>query len=125
MKTFPRPSGRSGSCSSRLPGAKIKSGKTNAPALTVRLAEGVLSVMPSRQKQEALDRAMAAEAAFAQQAAANSRHATAIHDQLRSARANLAAATAEANSELVAARRAREAADKQAQAVRALLTEAF
>ena len=91
----------------------------------MRLTEGVLSVMPSRQKQEALDRAMAAEAAFAQQAAANSRHATAIHDQLRSARANLAAATAEANSELVAARRAREAADKQAQAVRALLTEAF
>ena len=72
-----------------------------------------------RQKQEALDRVLAAEAGFAAQAANNSRHAHAVDVATRNARSTMAAAVAVANAELVAARNAREDTEKDAVAVRA------
>lgn len=67
-----------------------------------------------REKEAALDRAKAQEAAFAAQAARSAAHATHVDGRTRAARQDFAAAVANANAELANARLAREAAEKDA-----------
>lgn len=71
-----------------------------------------------REKEAALDRAKAEEAAFAAQATRSAAHATYVDAKTRASRAQFSAAVAKANDDLAAARRAREAADRAANDVR-------